>query len=357
MGFGSIYDIYFSSILSKEFFTASWIFIFSYLSLRIIKFIFSWQVKKFVGKTKNELDDILFRAIKNIKWPLLIPLSAYISLELTSLSIFVSGILLKIVVIVATYYSIKIAQDLVDFYTEKIADKRLKDEKVRDVSMIKNLRVISKGFIWIIAFLLILSNLGYDITTLIAGLGVGGVAIALALQNILEDVFSSLSIHFDKPFVLGDFIVIGDDLGSIEKIGIKTTRIRHLEGHELVVSNKELTNIRINNYGKMQKRRVSFEFGVEYETSVDKIRIINEIVKRVIEEIDLTTFDRCHFKKYGDFSLIFEVAYYISTSDYNSYMDIQQDINIAIKEAFDKEGIDFAYPTQTVYVNKDKSTK
>jgi small-conductance mechanosensitive channel len=209
-----------------------------------------------------------------------------------------------------------------------------------------------RGLLWVFAALLILSNLGYDITALMAGLGIGGIAIALALQNVLEDIFSSLSIYFDKPFVVGDFIILGDDLGEVQKIGIKTTRIKHLQGQELVVSNKELTSTRIHNYGKMKKRRVVFDFGVVYDTPVKKLKKIPDIIKNVVESAGPTTFDRAHFKKFWESSLNFEVVYYITGSDYNAYMDIQESINLAIMEEFESMGVEFAYPTQTVYLNK-----
>jgi len=197
-----------------------------------------------------------------------------------------------------------------------------------------------------------LSNFGYNISTLIAGLGIGGVAIALALQNILTDIFASFSIYFDKPFQTGDFIIVGNDLGVVKKIGIKTTRLQTLQGEELVISNKELTETRIHNYKKMQKRRIVFNFGLTYDTSSAKLKKVLQILKGIIDKIEIAELDRVHFNKFGDFSLNFEVVYYLASSDYNEYMDTQQAINLAIKEKFEKDGIKFAYPTQTVFVNK-----
>ncbi len=219
----------------------------------------------------------------------------------------------------------------------------------------KNTLLLFAGFaerVWLVAAIIVFQNLGYNVSALVAGLGVGGIAIAFAVQNILTDIFSSFSIYFDRPFQEGDYIVVGDDSGTVKKIGIKSTRIQSLKGEELIVSNKELTETRIHNYKKMRERRISFNFGVVYETPTEKLRKIPEIVKSITDKIELVRLDRVHFDKFGDFSLSFEVVYYLNTSDYNKYMDIQQDINIDLKEAFKKEKIDFAYPTQTVFLNK-----
>lgn len=209
-----------------------------------------------------------------------------------------------------------------------------------------------KVSLWGVAVIFILSNLGYNVSTLVAGLGIGGIAIALAVQNVLGDIFSSLSIYFDKPFVVGDFIIVGEDLGVVKKIGIKSTRIQTLQGQELVISNRELTESRINNYKKMERRRIVFGFGIKYETPLKKVKKIPGIVKDIVNNMELAQADRVHFKEFGDFSLNFEAVYYLNSSEYNKYMDTQEEINFAIKERFEKEDIEFAYPTQTVFVNR-----
>lgn len=204
--------------------------------------------------------------------------------------------------------------------------------------------------IWSIVLLLVLENFGIDITALVAGLGVGGIAVALAAQNILGDLFASLSIVLDKPFVVGDFLNIDDLLGSVEKVGLKTTRLRSLSGEQLVISNNDLLGSRIRNYGRMFERRVVFSLGVTYQTPAEKLRRIPGIIREVIESCEPVRFDRAHFSKYGDFALIFEAVYYVLVADYNRYMDIHQEINLAIYERFAHEEIEFAYPTQTLYV-------
>lgn len=206
--------------------------------------------------------------------------------------------------------------------------------------------------VWTIVLLLVLDNLGIDITALVAGLGVGGIAVALAAQNVLTDLFASLSIVLDKPFAVGDFLIIGDFLGTVEKVGIKTTRLRSLSGEQLVFSNNDLLSSRIRNYGRMYERRIVFSLGVTYQTPSETLRRIPEIVREAVESQDTVRFDRSHFQKYGDFALIFETVYYVLSSDYNVYMDIQQAINLQIFEQFEAEGIEFAYPTQTLYLER-----
>ncbi len=207
--------------------------------------------------------------------------------------------------------------------------------------------------VWSVILLIMLDNYGVNVTTLIAGLGVGGIAVALAAQNILGDLFASLSIVLDKPFVVGDFLIIGDYLGAVEKVGIKTTRVRSLSGEQLIFSNNDLLNSRIRNYGRMFERRVVFSVGVTYQTTSDQLREIPVILREAVQAREGVRFDRAHFQKYGDFALIFEIVYYVLSPDYNKYMDIQQAINLQIFERFAERSIEFAYPTQTVHLNRE----
>jgi small-conductance mechanosensitive channel len=211
---------------------------------------------------------------------------------------------------------------------------------------------IGRVALWVLLTLVALSNLGFDITALVAGLGVGGIAVALAAQNILGDLFASLSIVFDKPFVIGDFIIVDDVLGTVERIGMKTTHLRSLSGELIVFSNADLLKARIRNYKRMYERRVVFSLGVTYQTPADKLARIPDIVREIITAQSKTRFDRAHFKSYGDFALLFEAVYYVLDSDYNAYMDVHQAINLEIFRRFAQEGVEFAYPTQTLYVNR-----
>jgi small-conductance mechanosensitive channel len=220
------------------------------------------------------------------------------------------------------------------------------------ITTLNLLSYIGRFILWSIVLLLVLDNLGINITALVAGLGVGGIALALAVQTILSDLFASLSIVLDKPFVVGDFLIVGDLLGTVEQVGLKTTRLRSLSGEQLVFANADLLNSRIRNYGRMFERRVEFKIGVTYQTPRDKLAEIPGIIREAVEREDTTRFDRSHFFEYGDSALMFVSVYFVLGPDYNQYMDIQQAINLRIHERFEQEGIEFAYPTQTVFVQQ-----
>jgi small-conductance mechanosensitive channel len=209
---------------------------------------------------------------------------------------------------------------------------------------------VGRIVMWSALLLVALDNLGVDVTALVAGLGVGGIAVALAVQNILGDLFASLSIVIDKPFVLGDFIVVDALSGTVEHVGLKTTRIRSLSGEQIVFSNSDLLKTRIRNYKRMYERRIPFAFGVLYQTTPAQLEAIPGMVKTIIEATEHTRFDRAHFLKFGDSSLDFEVVYWVTSPDYGVYMDAQQAINLALVRRFAEAGIDFAYPTRTVFI-------
>ncbi|NCT55413.1 mechanosensitive ion channel family protein [bacterium] len=212
---------------------------------------------------------------------------------------------------------------------------------------------VLKGILWVFAFLIFLQNLGYNISTLLAGIGIGGVAIAFALQSILEDVFSYFSIYFDKPFVVGDFLDVGGQFGTVSYIGIKSTRLTTLQGEELVIPNQTLTSSNVHNYKKMKERRIQFSFGILYETPVEKVKKVLQIIKEIVDAEDNDRFDRAHFNNFGDSSLDFEVVYFMLTDDYKEYMNTQQSINLKMLQNFAKEKIEFAYPTRTVLVKNE----
>ena len=259
-----------------------------------------------------------------------------------------------IFLVAVTFEVIKLSERFIHFFIARSMKMRKGGATAEEEAKVSSIfSIFIKFALWSIGLLLILSNLGFNITSLVAGLGIGGLAISLALQSILTDVFSSLSIAVDKPFQEGDFIVVGADKGTVKHIGIKTTRIQSLQGEEIVISNTELTTARVQNFRKLQKRRVVFNIGVTYSTPTDKLKKIPEIVKRCIESAEKTEFDRAHFWQFGDFSLNFEIVYYIGSKEYVDYMNAQQKMNLAILEEFEKEGIEMAFPTQTVHVEKD----
>jgi len=228
-------------------------------------------------------------------------------------------------------------------------------EDASRVTTVRALSIVGRLILVVIIVLLALDNIpGVEASALLGSLGITGIAVALAVQNVLSDLFASLSIALDRPFVIGDFIIVGDDSGTVEHIGLKSTRIRSLSGEQLVVSNNDLLSSRVRNYGRMTDRRVVFSVGVVAETPSVKLEQIPSIIQEIIETQGQTRFDRAHFKEYGDFSLNFEVVYHVLDPSYRLHADIRQAINLAILKRFEEEGIGLPYPTQTVYVrNQD----
>lgn len=202
--------------------------------------------------------------------------------------------------------------------------------------------------VWALVLLSILANVGVDVTALVAGLGVGGIAVALALQNVLGDLFASVSILLDKPFVVGDFISVGDFQGTVEAIGLKTTRVRSLGGEEIVFANNDLLTSRVRNFKRMQERRIVLSFGVTYDTPVAKVERIPGMVRQIVEPLEGVRLDRAHFSGFGESSLDFEVVYFVDVPDFQVYMDRQEAINLALLRRFTQEKIDFAFPTRTI---------
>ncbi len=336
----------------KEYLVALGIFIILFTLLKLFDIYFIVFLKKQASKTKITWDDLVIDFLNAIHWQFYAYVSLYVASRFLELSETIEKVLYYLLIIFCVFYAAQGLSRIVDHLTKKQIEKRKSGDNIQNTSMIKVFGTIFKTVIWSIAVLMIFSNLGIEITPLIASLGIGGIAIAIALQSVLADLFSAFAIYFDKPFKEGDFIIVGNDMGTVKQIGIKTTRIQTLQGQELVISNSELTSTRVNNYKRMERRRIVFTFGVEYDTPTKKLKKINEIVSEAVKKTKGATFDRVHFHNFGDFSLNYEVVYYVESPDYNKYMDAQQEINLRIKEAFEKEKIAFAFPTQTLHISK-----
>ncbi len=304
--------------------------------------------EKLAKKTKTDLDDTFIEIIKKIKPPFYSFLAFWLAVKAITLGDFLVKAINAVLIIWIVYLIIEAIQIVLDYWLKKKSEQ----ENIAK-SQASLVGKIIKWILWSFGMLLVLDNLGVNITSLVAGLGIGGIAVALAVQNVLGDLFSSFAIFFDKPFVEGDFIIVGDEMGTVEKIGIKTTRLRSLQGEEIIISNRELTSARIHNFKRMKERRIVFSFGVVYGTSQEKMKKIPDIIREIFKKIDLARLDRVHFKEFADSALMFEVVYYVSVPDYLAYMDTNQDILLSIKDEFEKENIEMAYPTQTIYIAKN----
>lgn len=317
----------------------------------LFKKILLRRLKKWSAKTDTKFDDILVREIERTLLPILYFGILYLSIKTLTLSETFTYYLDIVTKVLFVYLLVRLILSIINHLTSSYL-KRFDDYEQRQ-KQLKGIKVLVNLLVWVIALVFLLDNLGVEISAVVAGLGIGGIAVALAAQVILGDLFSYFVIFFDRPFAIGDFIIVDDKLGVVEYVGIKTTRIRALTGEQLVFSNTDLTNSRVHNFKKMERRRVVFKLGVVYQTSYEKLKRIPEIVKEIIEKQSEVTFDRGHFASYGDFSLNFEFVYFIQGSDYNKYMDTQQNINFEVFKRFEEEKIEFAYPTQTIFVSKE----
>jgi len=323
--------------------------------VKIFKTIILFRLKKWSEKTETELDDFLIKGIEKSIVPLLYYGAFYAGLSSLTLNPSTRRIIEIASLVLLTFFIMRFISSTIMFtLTHFIKKQERGEEKARQL---RGMTVLINIFIWVLGIVFLMDNLGFDISAVIAGLGIGGIAIALAAQTILGDLFSYFVIFFDRPFEVGDFIVVGDKVGTIEYTGIKTTRVRALSGEQLVFSNTDLTNSRIHNFKKMERRRVVFKLGVVYQTTSKQLAEISTFVREIIEKQPDTVFDRGHFASYGDFSLNFEFVYYILGSDYVKYMDTQQKINLEVYDEFEKRKIEFAYPTQTLFVNKEENVQ
>jgi len=334
-----------------DYFTFLITFLIGILIIYFVKKIALQKIKSWAEKTNTKIDQALIKGIQKLVVPFLYYIAFYSAFKTLQLSVKIIHALDIISAIILTYLIIRLIistlQYLLSTYFRRQEGGEQKQKQLKGISSLISI------LIWGIGLVFLLDNLGFKVSAVVTGLGIGGVAVALAAQAVLKDLFSYLVIFFDRPFEIGDFISVGDKSGTIERIGIKTTRLRALSGEQLIFSNTDLTDSRIHNYKRMERRRVVFKLGVVYQTTSEQLKEIPSIVKKIIEEQPDVNFDRGHFSDFGDSSLNFEFVYFINTPDYVRFMDTQQTINLKIFDEFSGRNIGFAYPTQTIFVEKD----
>lgn len=323
--------------------------------LRWVKARTARWLRTLVPKTSTDLDDLALNLMDGTRSFFFVVLAAAAGAQVLVLPVGV-GRAIAVMAGAAVLVQAGLWGNAVITFSVSHYIRRRLERDAASVTTIAVLSFVAKLALWTIVLLVALDNLGVNITGLVAGLGVGGIAVALALQNVLGDLFAAFSIALDRPFSIGDFIIVDDLLGTVEYIGLKTTRVRSLSGEQLIFANSDLLTSRIRNFKRMSERRVVFTFGVVYETPVDTLAAIPAVVRRITEDQPQARFDRAHFKDYGDSGLNFEVVYYVLTADYNTYMDVQQAINLQLYREFQEQGIEFAYPTRTLYVRGAMST-
>jgi len=289
--------------------------------------------------------------LSKITLPVFLVISLYIALLPLDLSPVVHTLLHHMIVIIVTVNIAMLLQAVIEYSLIKMYRRRIKDDQSVAL-VVKSLGGVLQWGVWTLGIIFILDNLGVNVTTLISGIGIGGIAVAIAAQAVLGDAFSAFSIFMDKPFEIGDFIIVDNFMGTVENIGIKTTRVRSLDGELLIFANSDLTKSRIKNYKQLKNKRVAFHVKIQYGTPVEKVTQVQLIIKKIINDTADVRLDRVHFQSFSDFALVFEIVYFVLSSNYNVYMDSQQTINIGIMKAFQEEGIKFAYPTQTLQLER-----
>ena len=320
------------------------------LVLRLVMGFTTSRLARLAERTANYLDDAVISALQRTSKLTYLAAGVALARPLLDISPGSVGLLNKTLLAVLLIQIGRWATHATRIWLQHYRERQLESDR-STATAVGTISFVVQTATWSMVLLVILSNLGVNITALVTGLGIGGIAVALALQNVFSDLFASLSIVFDRPFVIGDFIIVGEHLGSVENVGLKTTRLRSLSGEQLVFSNSDLLASRVRNFGRMAERRVVFNIGVTYDTEQDQLETIPAIIREAVEAQDKVRFDRSHFARFGDFALLFESVYYVLDPDYNRYMDIQQAINLSIRRAFVTQGISFAYPTQTLLVH------
>jgi len=319
-----------------------------FIVIRVAKAKILKRLENWAARTVTTWDDMIVSLVRRNLTPVLYTIVVYFALKNLYLNGFADRVLHVTVTLVITWQAVQVVTtflgELLKGYFGRNADTAGIDTQKNLTGVLTLVNLV----VWSMASVLAMDNLGIKVSAFVAGLGITGIAVALAAQAVLGDLFAYFVILFDKPFEIGHFIIVGDAMGTVDHIGLKTTRLRSLSGEQIILSNKYLTDSQVKNYRRMDRRRVVFVFEVEYGTSAEVLRVIPEKVKQIITAIADATFDRCHFQLFADSGLRFETVYYAETPDYNKHMDILQEINLQLKTTVEDLGSGFAFPTRTL---------
>lgn len=317
----------------------------SLLFFYFVKAVLILRLKKIAEKTATDLDDFLVDLMRSVRGLTFLTISLLFGLALELPGLIMNPWVSTLATLIIGWQLVKSVRVVFQHSVKTV------DDNASEKSFAGLLTVV-QILIWASVAVFIMAQLGYNVTSIVAGLGIGGIAVALALQNILSDIFSSFSIYFDKPFQVGDMILVGNVDGTVEKIGLKTTRLRSLRGEQIVMSNKELTSAIVQNFGRLERRRVVVNLGFEYNTPTDKLKEFAFQLPGLLNAVDRVSFDRIHLKTFGDSALIHELVYYVESSDYNEYVQSENDVNMVIKDYCEEKSLGLAFPTQTIHLKK-----
>jgi small-conductance mechanosensitive channel len=336
-----------NELLSREFFNntlsdyliASGIIIIGLFLLAIFKRYLLGQLRKWATSSKTELDDLVVNAIDRFGLPVASLLFIYWGISYLTLVPKTEKVLNIIIAVILAIFILRLLSTIIKNVLRSYILKQDKGEE--KIKQLTGLMILINIVVWVLGAIFLFDNLGYNVSTILTGVGIGGVAVALAAQNIIGDLFNYFVIFFDKPFEVGDAINVDDKNGTIEYIGLKTTRLRGLTGEQIILANSDLAKSRVHNFKRQNIRRIQFSISVVYQTSTELLKEIPVFIKKIIEEINDTRFDRAHFARFSDYGLTFEVVYFVLVADYNRYMDIQQQINLRIIDEFKERKIKF----------------
>jgi small-conductance mechanosensitive channel len=336
----------------SDYFVAFIILVLGIVAIRILQGVVLQRLKRWARRTTSAWDDAILQLVERGLIPFLYLGVVYVALgrlplQPTALGDLIRALLLVTATVISVRLSVTFAERALRIYC------RTRDDSASLQKLTSAMVPAIRAAAWSLGVIFILDNLGFNISAVLAGLGIGGVAIALASQGVLADMFSYFTILIDRPFELGDAILIGDLGGTVKHVGIKTTRIQSDRGEEVIIANKDMTSSKIHNFRRMPQRCVEFKIGIAYETPLEQIRAIPTLVRNLIESVEQVRFDRAHFQGYGEYSLNFEVVYFITNGNYGLYMDKRQEINLKLMQEFRQRGIQFAYPTQITYLNAE----
>ena len=325
-----------------------------YVVLALARRVAVRRLGALAARSATRIDDLGVDLIVRTRQYFLVVVAMYAASRLLVLPDNARGALQLVVVAAALLQAGRWGTGLIGFAVESYL-RRTAEADPGARATVQAVGYAARFILWSLLLVTALAAFGIDITALVTGLGIGGIAIALAVQNILGDLFAALSIVLDKPFVVGDFIIVDATMGTVEHVGLKTTRIRSLGGEQIIVSNGELLRSRIRNYKRMQQRRIVFQVDVTYDTRPELLEGVPSLIRSVVESQPLTRFDRSHLMTLAESALRFETVYWVLDADFNKYADIQHTINLELIRRFASQGIAFAFPSRTIYT-KDPQT-
>ena len=304
---------------------------------------------RFTRRTSSDFDDFILRALSSA----VIPFGIIVTLLITKTNLGLPNDVERaydvVLRIVGSVVIIRFVNRIGTRFLQSVAKRSDSDLE----QLFKNIQPLAQAVIWIVGALVLFQSLGVQLAAIWALLSAGGIGVGLALKEPAQELFAYLMILLDKPFTVGQFINVGSTFATVEKIGVRSTLLRSLRGEAVVMNNSALTHTTLLNFADMESRRMIYSLGVTYSTSVEQMKAIPEWVENIIEVIPNTTFNRCHFTEFGDSSLNLELVYYIDTRDYTTALNAQQAVNLAIMECFAREGIEFAFPSRTLYLESD----